>query len=284
MKLFYGETIVASLLDLLQGAVRTLDGLRGAEAIVAFGTGFGDLENDTEIEADVVLGEYFAERIAALNDVGRITAEGLGERTGTGTTWWCVDPLDGSLNYALRGNTMGLPYTACITVLEKTGDAAFSDVIAAGILDLRNGDHWLARRNQFGVYRTVVNGYEAFTMPVTELDLGSQVVIGEMYYPENRIRLVEAFAGEKGWLRSIGSAAYEMALVASGQAAAFLCGSQKQHELGAAYALVMGAGGLALDFDGSDLGPQPFTFNTPTPAVLAANSQIATQILERLQR
>jgi fructose-1,6-bisphosphatase/inositol monophosphatase family enzyme len=105
-----------------------------------------------------------------------------------------------------------------------------------------------------------------------------------MYYPDNRQRLARAFAGEKGWLRSCGSAAYEMALVASGTAVAFVCGSQKQHELGAGYALVKGAGGVAVDWDGRDLGVRTYDFKTQTPVVLACNMAIADQILERLHR
>ncbi|HRH31779.1 MAG TPA: inositol monophosphatase family protein, partial [bacterium] len=102
--------------------------------------------------------------------------------------------------------------------------------------------------------------------------------------PENREKVFRAFSDVKGWLRSPGSAAYEMASVASGQAAAFICDRQKQHELGAGYALVKGAGGVAVDWDGQDLGSRVYDFKTQTPVILAANRQIADQLLELLNR
>jgi len=47
---------------------------------------------------------------------------------------------------------------------------------------------------------------------------------------------------------------------------------------------VKGAGGVAVDWDGNDLGPRTYDFKTQTPCILAANQAIAEQILERLHR
>jgi myo-inositol-1(or 4)-monophosphatase len=273
---------VSVLLSEAHVLVKTLG--EDADEIVSAGTSFGDLENDTDIAADKALGQFFFDRILEQDDnLGGITIEGLcDESWNLGNHWWCVDPLDGSLNFALRGNTLGLPYSACVTVLETASSATFGNVIAAGVIDLRSGDLWLTRRIAPDRYVTTINDRPARTMQVSGLDLGSQIVIGEFYYPGNRERLARAFAGQKGWLRNPGSAAYEMALVSSGQACAFICETQKQHELGAAYALVRGAGGVVVDFNGNDLGSTPYVFNTQTPAILAANACIAEEILTRM--
>ena len=283
----YEEPLTRNLFGLLQSTRMVAMEMDPTDTgrVISQGTAFGDLEDDIEIKADKVLGEHLAGRIQQMPDVGTITIEGFDDiHVGNGPLRFCVDPLDGSLNYVLRGLTMGLPYSACVTVLDRQENATFADIIAAGVIDLRSGDHWLAHRASPDGYRTVNNHREAVAMPVTNLDIGSQILYGEFYYSENRKLLAEMFDEEDGWLRNPGSAAYEMASVSSGQAVAFICRTQKQHELGAAYALVKGAGGVAWDFEGRDLGPRPFTFNEKTPVILAANEHIADQLLERLQR
>lgn len=75
-----------------------------------------------------------------------------------------------------------------------------------------------------------------------------------------------------------------MALVASGQAVAFICDRQKMHELGAGYALVKGAGGVVVDFEGNDLGPKEYDFNKQMPVILAANKNIVDQLIELIHK
>lgn len=263
----------------------------GGEEIERAGTAFGALEDDTELRADRLLGERFLEAFSVLDFFAdTISIEGMGERRpehearklfGPGVgLWYCIDPLDGSLNYRMRRGTAGLPYASCVTVLQRRQDATFGDIRCACIVDLRNGDWWGVAQGR----ETHLNHRPAHTLAqAMSLDLGSQIVIGEMYYPENREKLARAFVGKKGYLRSIGSAAYEMAMVANGTAVAFVCDRQKQHELGAGYALVKGAGGVAVDWDGKDLGPRAYDFKTQTPCVLAANAAIADAVLELLR-
>lgn len=274
---------------------QTLLGLKDGERILHGDGAFGATESDPELKADRVVGLRLAELLREFDDMGRITVEGGADETIEGAkrdVWATVDPIDGSLNYAHRGQMTGFPHTSVITVLDQpnVGPYKFSDIMAAGIVDLRRGifDAWFVGKCpescRYEAYargaRAVLHG--TCTMPDDSLDLGQMNVIGEMYYPSNREKLVRAFAGQKGWLRSPGSAAYEMASVASGQAAAYICDQQKQHELGAGYALVRGAGGVAVDWDGKDLGERVYDFKTQTPCILAANQRIADQILNLL--
>lgn len=263
-------------------------------SVARAGGAFGDTVNDTELRADRYLGEYLSNQLEQMPEIARISIEGFADlHTGRGTLWAAVDPLDGSLDYRDHGPVAGFPYSACVTILGKTKDATFDDVLGGVVTDLRNGDTWSAHRNIDGHFVSYVhdgrlsrepNPHLAETHSAHELDLGQMVVLGEFYYPENRERLVRAFAGKRGWLRNPGSAAYEMASVASGQAVAFICDRQKQHELGAGYALVKGAGGVAVDLDGQDLGPRPYDFQTQIPVVLAANPRIAHTLLMLLNK
>ncbi len=287
---------------MLETAFEKLRMLRGGERVVHEGGAFGDALNDSEIAADVYLGDVLTEMIHCESSFASITVEGRERLEGAagGSCHWFIDPLDGSLNYKTRGASMGLPYSAVVTVAQEglaylplqPGELSFHSIVSAGVVDLRNGDAWTHLKTYqvvdgdeaYFLTGTLLNGSPVQTMQETTLDLGRMIVIGEMYYPESRERLMRAFSDAKGWLRNPGSAGYEMALVASGQAAAYICDRQKQHELGAAYLLVRGAGGVAVDFEGKDLGDRIFDFKTQTPVVLAANQQIAEQVLERLNR
>lgn len=269
---------------------QTLDSLKDGEKIIKQGDLFGDAVNDTEIKADLVLGETIKQKIIESGLPCKITIEGNNGDYFTDVKsdkpfyGVCVDPLDGSLNFAHKGDTVGLPYSSCITVLRcNVGKlATFADVTAAGVIDLRSGDRWIAFKDEQNQYHTTLNGKITSTRKVERLDIGSMIVIGEMYYPQNRELLAGIFSGEKGWLRNPGSAAYEMALVSSGQVVLYICDRQKQHELGAAYALVKGAGGIAIDFEGKDLGSHVCDFKTQMPVILAANQKIADQMVQRI--
>jgi hypothetical protein len=75
-----------------------------------------------------------------------------------------------------------------------------------------------------------------------------------------------------------------MALIASGVSLFWVCGHQKQHELGAAMACVLGAGGAALGREPGSRDPYqplvelPYTFNAHTDVILAANQKIAGKL------
>lgn len=266
-----------------------LQELQDGDRIIHEGAGFGDLKNDTEIKADRELGLFLRDQLRRREPVSRISVEGLPDEMVDAfeghPLWVTVDPLDGSLNHRTRRGTIGLPHTSCLTALKVTAEPfLFNQIVVGCVVDHRSGDWWRAFRLGDEPFVTWCNGELARTHPDTKLDLGKHIVIGEMYYSTNRDRLIRAFVGERGNLRNPGSAAYEMALVASGTAIAFICDRQKQHELGAGYALVKGAGGVALDWDGKDLATREYTLNTQTPVILAANLAIADQILERLHR
>jgi len=270
----------------LFGAREILQRLKDGGSVVGSGTAFGDEKADIDIKADLEIGRYL-QTIQQEHWARRISVEGFDDLEISGDSglyWFCNDPLDASLSYRLRGNTIGLPYSTAVTVFGRTSGACFSDVIAAGVIDLRSGDKWIAMRQGDGTLEADINGVPARTANVSQLDLGQMVVIGEMYYPENREKIVRAFRGDKGWLTNPHSAAYEMALVSSGQAVAFICDRQKCDVLGAGYALVCGAGGVAVDFNGHDLGDHLYAFKSQVPVILAANQAIADQVLARLHR
>lgn len=274
MRLIYGGLHVALT------RTRSL-GERGA-GVIHEGAAFGDHTNDTEIEADRTLGMALAEHFGAHRCVREVTVEGdMGVRKDTGALLVFIDPLDGSLNYRNRRGSLGLPYSTALTIVripESRVGIRFCDIVAAGVVDLRSGDTWAAVKDG----GTFLNGHAGTVANVQLLGLAQQIVIGEMYYPENRALMARIFVDQRGWLRNPGSAAYEMALVSSGTAVAYVCGSQKHHELGAGYLLVTEAGGAAVDFEGHDLADHEYQFSSQGSVILASNRTVADQIVSRI--
>lgn len=280
------DITVRDFCRILEQAKRKLAKLSGGGDVVKQGKAFGDLLNDTDIRADRVLGMFFQKALGELPGVARVSVEGLEDLVlKSDGSWICVDPVDGSLNYKQRGQLIGNPYTAVVTVLSSVHHASFADVIFSAILDLRpkSSDFWCAWREPNGKLCAQLNGKPMFTGKETKLDPGSQIILTETYYPANREKLLRLFDGQKGNFSRLGSAAYEMALVSSGNATAFICCSQKNHELGAAQLLVRAAGGVAVDWEGVAISDRLYDFRAQTPIILAANQSIANEICERIR-
>lgn len=280
------EVLTPTIVRILKQAKKKLARLSRGGDVIKQGGAFGDLLNDTDIRADRVIGKFLQKEFSKLQDVACVSVEGLDDfevRRGPGL-WICVDPIDGSLNYKTRGNLIGNPYTVVVTVLSNVIGATFDDVLCAVVLDLRpkSLDIWYAWKEGEKLFGASNVGILS-TIRDTKLDPGSQVIMTETYYPANREKLLRLFDGQKGNYSRVGSAAYEMAIVSSGNAIAFLCCSQKNHELGATQLLVRAAGGVAVDWDGVPIGSRAYNFRAQTPIILAANQLIADEIVSRLK-
>lgn len=263
-----------------------------ARDVVKEGRAFGDHEQDIEIRADLELGMQFARAFRGSEAVSRILVEGLDEPIlGSGGDMLVfVDPLDGSLNFQQSDDGIGgLPYGAIVTVYGKSENLTYDDVVVVGWIDLRHGDRLVAWHKS-DRYKTkfCAGDHSKFRRArtrsdATSVDLARYIAICETYYAD-RSWLTGAFEGEKGWLRSPGSAAFEMALVARGYTILQASPHQKQHEGPGGRALVLGAGGWAGDFEGNDLGPRPVDFEGRDPFIVAANEAVGMDMVRRLQR
>lgn len=261
--------------------------------VVQQGAAFGDLDADIDIAADRALGNFFREAFRRQELVGKIMIEGQ-EPVSYYDADSCVfiDPLDGSLNFARSDDGLGLPYTAMVTIYhQRWEDLTFNNVVVAGTVDLRSGDVLLAHATRKGPYKTEFRAGSASDFrpcqvrEVDTLDIRSDIVIAENYYPDRewiaRMFRGSEGEGEKGWVRNPGSAAFEMGLVARGQAVAFLSRHQKQHESPGGRALVLGAGGFVCDFNGQYLDARTVDFTRQDAIILAANPGIAMDLVRR---
>jgi fructose-1,6-bisphosphatase/inositol monophosphatase family enzyme len=267
--------------------VRHLKYLESLE--IAQETVFGDTVHDMELPLDKQLVEMFLENAKKEALIRQVQCEGSDEifMHDTGIYDLYVDPCDGSLNVLKRGLLNGLPFTMILTAM-RAGGILLKDVVAGIAIDLRLPFDAMTsfRHADGGMVAAVNNILVKVDQTATTID-GQHIYIFEQYYEENRRLTHHIVQGcnehSKGWFRNPGSAGYEMHLVGAGMAASYVCASQKMHELGAAYLFTKAAGGVAIDFNGTDLGETVFDFNAQVPVILAATPSLAEHILKKVR-
>lgn len=297
------------LTDCLAGVEKVLKLLDDAgREIIQQGSNYGDLKDDTELRADHevrrVLLEYFQTR----REVGRITVEGgvdmiclngkwynyedgMEKQLADDAKWVTIDALDGSLNYrnSLPDFGVYLPHAVCITVLTTTKQPTFNQVrqslvynLGARVSVLANTDEYLDMSRQ----QLLVKGtswHPKLRRDKPRFNLGELIILGDFYYPENRELINKIFQGEKGYIRSYGSASWEMALTAMGAVDLYFSLHQKQHELGAGYRMMQAVGGDCRDLSGNDIGPRTYDFRTPLPVVMSAYPNLVDEFLKLIR-
>ncbi|MFZ2803705.1 MAG: hypothetical protein WA001_00620 [Patescibacteria group bacterium] len=230
------------------------------------------------------LGKKLQEQCQRLPGIARISVKGFEDVVFDGEgRWICIDPIDAP-HHARRRSKMSGSYWTVITILRTYEGATFNDIELAGVVPL----HWkanqplLAWRSGDKCHSQWDTDEPMCTARETKLDLRNQLITANTFHPSTRKKLLDLFGDEIANIEDYGSPAFNMLVVAFGGAQAFLCYQQDHYQLGAAYLFTKAAGGLALDWDGQDLGPRHFQFDNKTPVILAANGQIAHDVLRRM--
>ena len=268
---------------------------------------FGDVSSlkDAEVRADRVVTEAILTFLAKNRSdhpfakavfEGRETQDVHGEK---GEIVLFVDPCDGSLNAQDAGIMNGFPHVLVLTVAPAR-TCCFRDLQAVLVLDLRasTDDVWIMVRSGdrvHGIFSPSIRSLRPFGVMKpsahAKIELGKMNIVGELYYPGNREVMMRIVGEEKGWIRNPGSAAYEMASIASRQAHLYFCKTQKQHEAGIAYmaAEAMRAedgltGPLVTDFQGRSLDLCAYRFQEeawkdPTTKTGFVTTAVQTEIV-----
>lgn len=176
--------------------------------------------------------------------------------SGSSTTRWIVDPLDGTTNYA-----HGIPHFAVSVACEVAGR-----IQVAAILDPMRQELFTASRGG-GAF---LNGDRIRVTDEGRLD-HAVLATGFPYWVQEKPDLVLALFGEflskaRG-IRRFGAAALDLAWVAAGRYDGFFELKLKPWDLAAGMLLVEEAGGRISDFRG---GPVDFTDGN----ILAANDAL----------
>jgi myo-inositol-1(or 4)-monophosphatase len=181
-----------------------------------------------------------------------------------------VDPVDGSVNAS-----RGYPCYSCSIGVSEGGN--LSDVVCSGVINLLNGDLYVAEKHR-GAFlngsRLSVSNVERIEEALVAVDLN---IRGRLPgYVKRMSRIIE----EAKHIRSLGTDALELCLVASGAADAFvdLRGFLRSLDFAAASLIVREAGGVVLNEEAEDLEVKLVPVSR-SPIVAASSRSLGEEII-----
>lgn len=182
-----------------------------------------------------------------------------------------VDPVDGTVNLK-----RGLPFYSAAIAISK--GKRFSDIIAAGIIDLVSGDLIMAdeRGVRFNDKAVTPSGVDALRDAVISFDLKVFKHGGVLS------AFAERVASRARYARFMGSAALETAYVACGRLDCFLAlDGVRVVDMAAAAYIVMRAGGIVKCLDGP-LDSLDLLYRGDVRYIAVANERLLRELLEIL--
>ena len=181
------------------------------------------------------------------------------------------DPLDGSTNYKLGKNL--LPYGLLIACYQGL-NPQLKNVVASGAIEYTTNLGWIYDGK---ITKTLKGGAVKLNK---KWDIGqSTPVYFDLYYK----KAYDAFAplAQKIHIRwtgsNIGSLTYTMAQISTVMGAY----QMRPEEIGTMVSLIKGAGGIAVNLKGQDLGEEYFSAEK-TYRILAGNKEVVKFILNKL--
>ncbi len=216
--------------------------------------------------ADAAAERAIVERVTtALPDDGILGEEGQGERPGTTTRTWVIDPLDGTVNF-LYGQPLWCVSIACV---DDGGP------IAGAVVHPASGEVFSAARGRgawLGDRRLQVTRPEALSHAL--------VATGFAYRPQVRAAWGQALAGLLPDIRDIrrgGAAALDLAWVAAGRLDGYLEFALHPWDWAAGRLLIEEAGGRVTDVVGDLAGGQE-------PGLVAGSAGVHDGLLAWVER
>lgn len=159
------------------------------------------------------------------------------------------DPLDGSTNYKIGKNIY--PYGLLIAIY-KGLNPKLKDVIAAGAIEYSHDLAWLYSDN-----KTVdLKGNEIKLKNNWTVDRHTPIYL-DLYYKEGYFAYTPL--AEKLFIRNMGSTIGNLSYVLENIAAGLGGVCMRPEEIGTIIALIKGAGGIAVNHKGEDLGEEEFS-------------------------
>ncbi|MEE9181488.1 MAG: inositol monophosphatase family protein [candidate division NC10 bacterium] len=192
-----------------------------------------------------------------------LSEEGQGH-VGKGETCWIVDPLDGTTNYA-----HGFPFFAVSIALEHQGK------LRCGVVYDPLREEWFTAVHEGGAYLNEEPICVSDTDKLDEALLCTGFPYDMRESAENNLNHFSNFSMRARAVRRPGSAALDLAYVATGRLDGFWELKLKAWDVAAGALLVAEAGGTVTDFGGGPL-------DIYRPEIVASNPHIHNAILQVL--
>ena len=222
---------------------------------------------DFVTEMDRKSENYLIQNIKERFPSHRVVSEESGIIPGNSEQTWYIDPLDGTINYAHR-----IPiFSVSIAYVEM------GQVVLAGIYDPMHGEYYSAERDK-GAW------LDGNPLKVSEeLTLDQSLLVTGFPYdirtdPHNNLDNYARLTLQSLGVRRLGSAAIDLAYVASGRFDGFWEVRIFPWDIAAGSLVVEEAGGKVTDLNGG------IDFLTPLPSIIATNGRIHEEMLAILNK
>lgn len=198
----------------------------------------GDLVTEADLAAEAAVLAVLQQRSAEIG----VLAEETGKQGPNGNLQWCVDPLDGTTNYA-----HGFPFFACSVGLLRNGEAFLGAIEAPALQQSYWGGIGLG---------AFCNGRKLEVSSCSEL-ANSLLVTGFAYdrteVENNNYTEFCYFSHRSHGVRRGGAASLDLAFVAAGRLDGYWERGLQPWDLAAGVALISAAGGVVSDYNGEPL-------------------------------
>jgi fructose-1,6-bisphosphatase/inositol monophosphatase family enzyme len=187
-----------------------------------------------------------------------------------------VDPVDGSYN---RSRRVGM-YSFSIAGMRHKENPSLKDIEFGFVKNLVTGEIYYAEKGKGALY----NGKEAHTSEITDLSKSLVNLDLTIYTNPPSFETVYPLLSKIRRIRCIGSAAYSTAVVASGQAEAYVDLRERLtvENYAASQLIVKEAGGVVSDAEGNELDVT-LDITKPKSVLFSCNKTIQEQILDSLK-
>jgi len=182
------------------------------------------------------------------------------------------DPLDGSTNYKVGKNL--LPYGLLIAVY-KGEKPQLKDIVAAAGIEYTRNLSWF-----FDGEKTVDAQGQQINIKEDWIISKSTPVYLDLYY-KDCYQLYSALP-QQVFVRNSGSTAGNLSYVLANVGAALGGICMRGEEIGTVYALIKGAGGAVVNYNGTDLGEIFFDPETTYP-ILAGAKSVVKFVISRIK-
>ena len=189
----------------------------------------------------------------------------LGEergRSGPEDRYWCLDPIDGTVNY-----TRSIPNHGVSLALIEDGIPIGGIIALPAFGERYTAFGGIARLNGVEVAASTTATLAESVVTVGDFATGP----GSVLKNERRLTMLGSLADSVGRVRMLGSAATDLAWLAAGRIDAVIIDANKTWDVAAGIALVRAAGAVVTHLDG-----HPYTLDGPN--LLAAAPQVRDAI------
>lgn len=216
-------------------------------------TGITNVKGDHSIEMDVKIEKAFIDYLKEQKLPVEIFSEEIGVVSICKNSKYLVvfDPLDGSTNYKVG---LGfLPFGVMIAVY-KGLTPKIKDIVAAGAIEQTRNLGWIFD----GEITTDLDGRKISLKEDWKINRSTPFYL-DLYYKEGY--KAYSLLPEKIFVRNTGSSIGNLSYVLSNAASGLGHVRMRPEEVGTVYSLIKGAGGIAIDHEGKDLGEKFFDTN-----------------------